>query len=94
MSTEKVYKISEAINETGVQRYTLLWWEEKELLRPERRKNPYSQMLDRYYSESDIVRIRVLKALTTPKGKDFCISLLVKTIKGNKAHLDELEKYS
>ena len=85
--------ISEVIQETGVQRYTLLWWENKGLLKPERIANPYTPgQEDRHYSEDDIVRIKVLKILATQVGKDFCIGLLVETIKKDKVLLKKLEE--
>lgn len=91
MEAEKFYMISEAVKKTGVARYTLLWWEDKGMLQPERRTNPHSHMADRYYSEDDIVRIKILKVLGTQKGKDFCIDALVNTIKGNEALAKGLE---
>jgi len=73
---------SQVTKKTGVQKSTLLWWEERGWITPRRKINPYHHKTkDRHYSADDIIRIKILRLLSTQIGKNFCINLLLKPIK-------------
>lgn len=92
--TQNEYLISQACKATGVSRTTLYWWEKKGSLKPSKRINPYSKNEDRFYSDDDLIRIKILKILKTEKGNEFFMRLLLEVIKANVVNGEELDRLS
>jgi DNA-binding transcriptional MerR regulator len=89
---DKKYFISEVCEKAHVHRYNLLWWEKKGWIKPEKVLNPLSNQRDRHYSEEDIVRAKMLKAIKSEEGIDFVSKVLTEAVSKNDKYRKELNE--
>ena len=89
---KKSYLISEVGRMTGVSRSTLYYLHKRGLVVPEQRVNPASKMLDRFYNEDHILRVKFLQLLESRRGIEFLYSLIKRSLEKNKTSREEFDR--